>query len=78
MKAYPDRYPLNSDSLGIEIVGNYDIKTKAYENVAPLQNQSLQWLIAELFMLFSITKADVYRHPEVSYKMPTEAGTATW
>lgn len=78
LKPYPDRYPLNSDSIGIEIVGNYNNKTKLYESVGPLQNQSLQWLIGELFTLFSITKADVYRHPEISYKMPTEAGTATW
>ena len=42
LKPYPDRYPLNSDSIGIEIVGNYDTKTKAYESVGELQNQSLQ------------------------------------
>ena len=78
VKSYPDRYPLNSDSIGIEIVGNYDKKSKVYESVGALQNQSLQWLIGELFTLFAITKADIYRHPEVSYKMPSEAGTATW
>lgn len=77
-KPYPDRYPLNSDSIGIEIVGNYDKKTKVYERVGPLQNQSLQWLIGELCTLFAITKADIYRHPEISYKMPSEAGAATW
>jgi N-acetyl-anhydromuramyl-L-alanine amidase AmpD len=78
VKSYPDRYPLNSDSIGIEIVGDYDINAKAYESVGPLQNQSLKWLIGELLTLFSITKADIYRHPKISYKMPSEAGTATW
>lgn len=78
IKSYPDRYPLNSDSIGIEIVGSYDNKTKAYESVGLLQNQSLQWLIGELFTLFPITKADIYRHPEISYKMPSEAGTSAW
>src|SRR5690625_2002687 len=41
-KSYPERYPLNIDSLGIEIVGNYNIKEEIYENVSSLQNQSLQ------------------------------------
>ena len=77
-KPFSDRYPLNTDSIGIEIVGNYDIKSKTYEGVSPLQNQSLQWIIAELFTAFKITKADVYRHPEVSYKMASEASTAKW
>ncbi len=78
IKPYPDRYPINSDSIGIEIVGNYNKQIKIYENISPLQNKSLQWLISELFILFTITKADIYRHPEISYKMPSEAGTAIW
>lgn len=77
-KPYPDRYPLNSDSLGIEIVGSYDKLKKQYEAISPLQNSSLKWLISELYTHFNITSADVYRHPEVSYKMPTEASSATW
>lgn len=77
-KGYPDRYPLNEDSIGIEIVGNYNKSKKIYDGVTGLQNQSLGWLISELFTHFSITKADIYRHPEVSYKTPSEASTATW
>ena len=77
-KPYPDRFPLNSDSLGIEIVGSYDKLKKHYEAISPLQNSSLKWLINELYTHFNITSADVYRHPEVSYKMPTEASGATW
>lgn len=77
-KPYPDRFPLNSDSIGIEIVGNYDSAAKSYESVSAQQNTSLQWLIGVLFQLFKLTKADIYRHPEVSYKMPSEAGTAQW
>ena len=78
IKTYPDRYPLNEDSIGIEIVGNYNTQARAYESVSAVQNQSLQWLLGELFGLFKIAKADVYRHPEVSYKTATEASTATW
>ena len=77
-KPYPERFPLNEDSIGIEIVGNYDDKTKTYEAIKPSQNTSLTWLIDELSNHFSFSKADIYRHPEVSYKMPSEAKTATW
>jgi N-acetyl-anhydromuramyl-L-alanine amidase AmpD len=77
-KNYPDRYPLNEDSIGIEIVGNYNKSKKIYESVSGLQNQALGWLIGELLNHFKITKADIYRHPEVSYKTPSEASTATW
>lgn len=77
-KPYPDRFPLNSDSLGIEIVGSYDKLKNQYETISPLQNSSLKWLISELYTHFNITSADVFKHPEVSYKMPSEASSATW
>lgn len=76
-KNYPDRFPVNSDSVGIEIVGKYK-DDKKYEVVTPAQNTSLQWLISELYGHFSLDKDDVYRHPQVSYKQPSEASTATW
>jgi N-acetyl-anhydromuramyl-L-alanine amidase AmpD len=76
-KNYPDRYPVNSDSIGIEIVGQHIDKTH-YEAVTPQQNLSLQWLIAELYGHFNLTGKDVYRHPDVSYKNPDEAGSAIW
>lgn len=77
-KTYPNRYPLNSDSLGIEIVGDYIEKTKSYEAVSTMQNNALNWLINELYNHFNISHLDIYRHPEVSYKQPTEAQTANW
>lgn len=76
-KAYPDRYPVNSDSVGIELVGAH-IDDKNYEKITVQQNASLQWLINELYKHFSLTSGDVYRHPEVSYKNPGEASTAVW
>ncbi|MFT5546046.1 MAG: N-acetyl-anhydromuramyl-L-alanine amidase AmpD [Rheinheimera aquimaris] len=76
-KAYPARYPVNSDALGIEIVGKHLDDTQ-YEAVTPAQNTSLQWLLGELYSHFSLTKADIYRHPEVSYKNPGEAKGASW
>lgn len=76
-KSYPDRYPVNDDSLGIEIVGRH-IDDKSYEAITPQQNASLQWLVRELYGLFHLGTGDVYKHPEVSYKHPGEAGTAAW
>ncbi len=76
-KDYPMRYPINSDSVGVELVGKH-IDDKTYETVTIAQNASLQWLVGELFSLFNLTSSDVYRHPEVSYKNPGEARTARW
>jgi N-acetyl-anhydromuramyl-L-alanine amidase AmpD len=69
-KSYPHRYPVNSDSIGIELVGKH-IDGKRYETVTPSQNASLQWLVSELYTHFSLTSSDVYKHPG-------EASTATW
>ncbi|AFU43756.1 N-acetylmuramyl-L-alanine amidase, negative regulator of AmpC, AmpD [Acidovorax sp. KKS102] len=76
-KTYPQRYPINGDSIGIEIVGR-SIDAKTYESVTSEQNNSLQWLTGELYAHFSISLQDVYRHPAVSYKNPGEAATAVW
>lgn len=76
-KSYPDRFPVNSDSVGIELVGKH-LDDKTYETVTAQQNTSLQWLINELNKHFNKTSSDVYRHPAVSYKNPGEASTAKW
>lgn len=76
-KTYPHRYPINSDSIGIELVGKH-IDKKKYETITAQQNMSLQWLTGELYNLFSLTSGDVYKHPEVSYKNPGEVSTAVW
>ncbi len=74
-KPYPQRYPINGDSIGIEIVGR-SIDDKKYETVTSEQNNSLQWLTGELYSHFSISSKDVYKHPQVSYKNPGEAASA--
>ena len=76
-KPYPERYPVNSDSVGIEIVGRH-IKDDTYETVTERQNISLKWLVSELYKHFSLTENDVYKHPEVSYKNLGEASIAVW
>jgi len=76
-KPYPDRYPVNDDSIGIELVGMH-IDDDSYEAVTAAQNASLQWLIDALYAQFDLKSSDVYRHPAVSYKNPGEASSAVW
>lgn len=78
IKSYPDRYPTNNDSIGIEIVGSYNKSNSSYESVNSKQNLSLKWLVNELTTHLKLQNNDIYRHPEVSYKQPTEAKTANW
>ncbi|MEW5288896.1 peptidoglycan recognition family protein [Erwinia papayae] len=81
-KAFPSRFPANSDSIGIEIVGMaYKVdesKEDIYEPVNDRQNSSLKWLIAELTETLHVARAEIYRHPEIARKNLTEASTAKW
>jgi len=83
-KKFPDRFPGNIDSIGIEIVGQPIGKEKekksneVYESVNPKQNDSLNWLIKELTNTLKIPSEEVYRHPEIAIKNKTEASTAKW
>lgn len=84
-KQVPQRYPSNEDSIGIEIVGAVAVGTGQnpteqgiYEAVNELQNASLRWLIAELTAFSSIPMTEIFRHPVVSRKNPTEAKSALW
>ena len=77
-KSYTNRYPTNGDSIGIEIVGEYDKQRKIYESVNAKQNASLKWLVNELSTHLSLKQGDIYRHPDVSHKQPSEASTAVW
>ena len=77
-KDYPERYPTNEDSIGIEIVGAFDLKLNQYEMVSREQNIALAWLVKLLQTALDMDDDDIYRHPEVSYKKPSEAKSATW
>lgn len=86
VKNYPDRFPSNVDSIGIEIVGKaerqIDKKTGepvfVYEDVNDRQNESLKWLIRELVGTLNVSTTEIYRHPEIGRKTLTEASTAKW
>jgi len=84
-KNVPQRYPANEDSVGIEIVGaavagkgQNPAEQGVYEIVNAQQNASLRWLIAELTSTFGIPMTEIFRHPVVSRKNPTEARSALW
>jgi N-acetyl-anhydromuramyl-L-alanine amidase AmpD len=84
-KHVPHRYPSNEDSIGIEIVGaviagkgQNPAEQGIYEAVNAQQNASLHWLIAELASTFGVPMSEIFRHPVVSRKNPTEAESAVW
>ena len=53
-------------------------KEDVYEEVNDKQNSSLKWLVAELIETLSVSRAEIYRHPEIARKNSTEASTAIW
>lgn len=84
-KSVPGRYPANEDSIGIEIVGavvtskgTSPAEKGVYETVNEKQNASLKWLVLALSVTFSVPMTEVFRHPVVSRKNPTEAKSALW
>ena len=79
-KEFPDRFPFNGDSIGIEIVGKSKRfgEKDVYEPVNNKQNESLKWLIKELSETLNVFMSEVYRHPDVARKNITEASTAKW
>ncbi|MBP2152382.1 MULTISPECIES: peptidoglycan recognition protein family protein [Erwinia] len=79
-KNFPERFPNNTDSIGIEIVGKAagPKGNEVYETVTDKQNESLKWLVAELTSTFNVPMTEIHRHPNVGRKNNTEASTAKW
>jgi len=87
-KAFPDRFPSNRDSIGIDagrrVQPQPGVRQGARRRRVPVrpvtdgQNAALRWLVGELRRTLSVAAEEVYRHPQVSYKTPTEAATASW
>ena len=81
-REFPDRYPSNRDSIGIELVGGYqDIPGKpepVYDPVTTRQQMSLKWLVQVICKYRGVSATEVYRHPAVSWKVPTETVSAQW
>jgi N-acetyl-anhydromuramyl-L-alanine amidase AmpD len=77
-KPWPQRFPSNDDSIGIELVGEHVKSPDAYVVVTEQQNKSLKWLVQDLQSTLYLNATEVFRHPVVSQKEATEAGTAEW
>lgn len=82
-KVVPGRYPSNDDAIGIELVGKSfpgvsEKDPRVFEAVTTEQNQALKWLVGELRELMKVPLTEIYRHPIVSHKTPSEAQTASW
>jgi N-acetyl-anhydromuramyl-L-alanine amidase AmpD len=79
-KSWPSRLPSNIDSIGIELVGVAQIKNgeRVYDDPTTEQNTALKWLIAELIETLGIDRTEIFAHPTLSYKNPTEAKAAQW
>lgn len=83
-KSFPDRYPGNADAIGIELVGAAKLKEGGgandyeYEAVTAAQQKSFDWLLPRLVDHFKVDAKEVYRHPDVSWKQPSEAASVRW
>lgn len=76
-KAYPDRFPMNGDSVGIEVVGSYNAKTKTWDAPTPEQKAAIAKLVGMLQSEYGLQNNDVYQHDKISYKTPGE-GAGLW
>lgn len=71
-KSYPDRFPINSDSIGIEIVGKQESQDKGYAAPTKAQVEAVRALVEALKAKYGLADADVYRHGDIAYKDRTE------
>ncbi len=72
-KAYPIRYPSNSDSLGIEVVGMFLPAQKSFEVPTSEQLKSVKYLVDILVDSFNLNLlSDVYAHGAIARKEVSE------
>lgn len=87
-KSYRYRYPINSDSLGIELVGAsrdplsgkgaYWAADAKYDEFTPEQQEALTWLVGQLRELYGIREDMVLKHNVTGVKAFSEAWSADW
>lgn len=70
-KAYPSRYPINTDSVGIEVVGEHNASTGWAEATAE-QKAAVRKLVERLKQCYSLGNDDIYEHDQISYKTAGE------
>ena len=73
IKKYPLRYPSNSDSIGIEVVGKFWTSEKSFDKPTFPQFKSLKWLVEILAAECSLNiRNDVYAHGAIARKQVSE------
>lgn len=70
-KDFPDRYPFNSESIGIELVGEPDAKG-VYPEPNAAQAASLKQLVAGLKQSFGIENKNIFKHGQTGTRYPSE------
>jgi N-acetyl-anhydromuramyl-L-alanine amidase AmpD len=76
-KSHTNRFPDNTDSIGIEIVGGTSA-SRVYQAPSSAQQSASRWLIEELLVTLGLQKTSIYRHPQVSYKNESEARSVVY
>lgn len=71
-KIYPQRYPMNEDSIGIEVVGRYDKQNETYLPATPEQLLAIDKLIEAIMQNFDLKSNDVFPHGLIASKKETE------
>ncbi len=69
-KSYPERYPMNADSVGIEVVADHD--GSRWEAPTSAQSQAIAAVVTILKAEYGITDDDIYEHDKISYKTAGE------
>ncbi|MCI7411908.1 MAG: N-acetylmuramoyl-L-alanine amidase [Helicobacter bilis] len=59
-----DKYPINSDSIGIEVIGKY--KSNQWEVATQAQKDSIKNLVEILKAEYNLNNDDVYEHDDIS------------
>lgn len=72
VKTYPARYPMNEDSVGIEVVAKNNGGDYLWDAATPEQRQSIRVLVGFLKNEYRLTDYDVYEHDRISYKTAGE------
>ena len=70
VKSYPDRFPLNEDSVGIETVADHD--GVSWEAPTADQEKSIKSIVKILQEKYGLTDSDIYEHDNISYKTAGE------
>lgn len=67
-KAYPARYPINEDSVGIEVVAKNLGGDFKWEAPTAAQSESISMLVRILKEQYELTDSDIYEHDKISRK----------